>query len=382
MQTHLPRVLLVDDLEANLIALEATLQRLPCELVRAQSGNAALKELLKRDFAVMLLDVQMPEMDGYEVASYARSNSRTAHVPIVFLTATHQTEDGVLKGYGTGAVDYVFKPINQHILLSKVQVFLDLYNDRRRIADEVESHKKTMLELERANDALRQFNQAASHDLREPLRVAVGFLNALKDESAHTLGSESAHFLERSLSACGRMSSLLDSLLAYARLQKPSRIEEVDVSAVLDRVRSDLSPRITLAHGALVVEELATVRGDPDRLYQVFLNLVGNALKFAKPDEAPRVTVSCARERGSATFCVEDNGIGIEEKHHGEVFGAFRRLNSDDRYEGSGLGLAICRQIVEQHGGKIWVESRLGAGSKFFVNLPQPRSGLASPSGS
>jgi CheY-like chemotaxis protein len=132
-----PNVLLVDDVEANLIALEAQLSSLSCNLVRASSGNDGLRELLKREFAVMLLDVQMPDMDGYEMAAFARENPATRELPIIFVTAMLETEETALRGYGTGAVDFLFKPVNPHILRSKVQVFLDLYESRRKLAETV-----------------------------------------------------------------------------------------------------------------------------------------------------------------------------------------------------------------------------------------------------
>src|SRR3954471_22163454 len=128
-----PHVLLVDDTQANLVALHAVLRDLPCQLVEARSGNEALRQLLKREFAVVLLDVQMPEMDGFEVARYARDNPATREVPIVFVTAMHETPDNLLRGYGSGAVDVLFKPVNPDIVRSKVQVFLDLYLGRRRL---------------------------------------------------------------------------------------------------------------------------------------------------------------------------------------------------------------------------------------------------------
>jgi CheY-like chemotaxis protein len=173
----LPNVLLVDDIEANLIALEAQLGSLSCNLVRASNGNDALRELLKREFAVMLLDVQMPEMDGYEVATYARENPATSQVPIIFVTAMLETEEKVLSGYGSGAVDFLFKPVNPYILRSKVQIFLDLYTGRRKVERAVEAHEKTLKDLE-------AFNYSVSHDLRAPLRPLDGFSQALLEDYA------------------------------------------------------------------------------------------------------------------------------------------------------------------------------------------------------
>lgn len=366
----LPSILIVDDVEANLIGLEATLGTMGCEIVRATSGNEALKLLLKREFALLLLDVQMPEMDGFEVASYVRQHPQTKNLPIIFLTAMNQAEANELQGYGTGAVDYLLKPINPHILRGKVRVFLDLETERRRLAEEIESHRKTSDELRTANAALRHFSHAASHDLREPLRVMSNFLDALHEEAGAQLQPEALHYLDRSRSACGRMSSLLDSLLAYAKLQRPRAFAAVDMTAAADRAIADLSMRIQAKNANVELAPLPPAKGDVERLYQLFLNLVSNAIKFARPGEPPRVRVYAETSlSGAPIYCVEDNGIGIAEKHRETIFQAFQRLNNREAYEGSGLGLAICGQIVEQHHGKIWVTSEPGRGSKFSFLL-------------
>ena len=365
-----PSVLLVDDVEANLVALEALLGDMDCELTRARSGNEALRHMLRREFAVMLLDVQMPEMDGYEVAQHARSNPRTREVPIIFLTANHEGEQGMLRGYGTGAVDFLWKPLNPHVLRAKVSVFLDLYMSRRRLADEVAAHKRTLGALELANEALRHFTSAASHDLKAPLRTLRGFLGALDDELGTRIDPQARDYLQRSLRASERMDSLLDSLLSYARLQRPIALGDVDCGALLAQVKSDLGERMERTRAELSSEALPKVRGDGDRLYQLFLNLVGNALKFQRAGEPPRITVSAERHGHDWVFCVADNGIGIEAKHREKVFDAFTRLHNQSSYEGSGLGLAICKQIVDQHNGRIWVEANGSAGTRFCIALP------------
>jgi two-component system sensor histidine kinase/response regulator len=365
-----PSILLVDDVPANLVALQALLGDLACDLVQASDGNEALRQLLKREFAVMLLDVQMPDMDGYEVATFARSNPRTRDVPIIFLTAMHDSEASMLRGYGSGAVDFLLKPFNAHVLRAKVKVFLELYNSRRLIADEVRAHEQTLIALQHANAALRHFTDAASHDLQAPLRAIRGFLRALTEDGAAPLEGTVADYVTRSLRAAERMDSLLASLLDYARLQRTLNLGDVDCAAVLKQVEADLGPRISASSAVLSVGPLPSVRGDKNRLYQLFLNLVSNALKFQKAGHAPHVAVRAERRPNEILFCVEDDGIGIAPQHLATVFGAFKRLHAASSYEGSGLGLAICQQIVEQHGGRIWVESELGSGSRFQFALP------------
>jgi signal transduction histidine kinase len=165
------------------------------------------------------------------------------------------------------------------------------------------------------------------------------------------------------------MDSLLDSLLNYARLQRPASLANVPCDTLIDQVRSDLADTLAASQATLSADGMPTVHGDADRLYQLFLNLISNALKFRRADVPPRVTVS-AREQGTDwSFCVEDNGIGIEPQHQATVFKAFWRLHAQSKYEGSGLGLAIAQQIVEQHGGRIWVESAPEGGARFCFTL-------------
>jgi two-component system, sensor histidine kinase and response regulator len=365
-----PKLLMVDDVEANLISLQAVLSDLPCELVLARSGNEALRALLKHEFALLLLDVQMPEMDGFEVASHLRSNARTRDLPIVFLTAMHHNEASALKGYGSGAVDFLVKPIDAAVLRSKVIVFLELYAKKRELAAALEAEQKATRELSRANEALRHFTQAASHDLGAPLRAIQGFLRGLDDEVGAGLAPTPKRYLDRSRNAAARMATLLESLLAYAELRRPAEPTQVNLNAIVERVASDLTPRIEQSKAELVVGELPVVRGDASRLYQLFLNLIGNALKFRRAELPPRIVISASRRALGEWLCsVEDNGVGIPPEHASTVFSAFKRLYSQDEYEGSGLGLAIVREVVEQHGGQIWVESELGRGARFCFTL-------------
>jgi two-component system, sensor histidine kinase and response regulator len=369
MAASRPSVLMVDDVEANLVALEGILRDLDCTLVRARGGNDALRELLKQEFSVMLLDVQMPEMDGYEVAKYARGDPTTRDVPIIFLTAMHNTEASMLRGYGSGAVDYLLKPLNPQVLRAKVKVFLDLWVSRQKLAAEVAAHQKTLASLELANTALRHFAQAASHDLRAPLRGMRGFLDALEREIAPSLSARAREYLERSQKASRRLDSLLNALRTYAGLQRPVSHVDVDCGQVIQHVLSDLRERIDESGARVDVGELPTLRGDPDRLYQLLLNLVANAIKFRAPEQPPIVRVSATRSARQVALCVEDNGIGIPPEHHQSVFEAFARLHDDSKYEGTGLGLAICKQIVQQHGGQLSVESEPGHGARFVATF-------------
>ncbi len=365
-----PKVLIVDDVQANLVALEAVLEELPCELLRANNGNDALKQLLKHELAVMLLDVNMPGIDGFEVARYARSHAATRGTPIIFLTAIHDTEETELRGYGTGAVDFLHKPINAHVLRAKVQVFLELWSARHKLVEEIAAHEKTLAALERANTALRHFTDAASHDLKAPVRSIRGFLHALHEDAGSQLDAQARDYLERSMRSAQRMDSLLDSLLGYARLQRTMTSTRVSCEALLDQVRTELRDEFEKGGAVLESTALPDIQGDPDRVYQLFLNLIGNALKYRRPDVSPRIRMSAEPRATDCLFCIADNGVGIDPADQTNVFRAFFRSDAQRQFKGTGLGLAICQHVVEQHEGRLWVESEPGQGSRFYFTLP------------
>ncbi len=258
------------------------------------------------------------------------------------------------------------------MLRSKVRVFLELYLARKRLDEEVKAHERTLATLRHSNSALRHFTNAASHDLGAPLRAVTGFLQALEEEAGPALDDNGRHYLERARSASIRMRALLDSLLVFGGLQREVTLAQIDRAKLVENVREDLAERFTASSATVTVGELPTVTGDRGRLYQLFLNLLGNAVKYREPNAAPSVGVRVEQRGDTRVFCVEDDGIGIDPAAHERVFEAFERLHSQSTYEGTGLGLAICRQIVEQHSGRIWVESKVGEGARFCFTLGNP----------
>jgi signal transduction histidine kinase len=356
-------VLLVDDVPANLVALEAQLENLDCELVCAQSGNDALRELLKREYAVVLLDVQMPDMDGYEVARLARENPATREVPIIFLTAMLETEENVLRGYGTGAVDLLFKPINTQILRSKVGVFLDLHVGRRRLADEVEAHKKTLAELD-------AFNYSVSHDLRAPLRSVDGFSQALLEDHAGALDDKGREHLQRIRAAAQRMAQLIDDLHRLSRISRAAvRTKRVELSAIARTILEELR-REDAARSVEVILADLTVDGDAQLLQIALENLLRNAWKFTRNEERPRIELGSTIDRGERAYFVRDNGAGFDPRFAKRLFQPFQRFHSSAEFEGTGIGLAIVDRIIRHHGGRLWAESSPGHGATFFFTLP------------
>jgi two-component system, sensor histidine kinase and response regulator len=361
--TTRPTVLLVDDVEANLIALEAQLGNMGCDLVRASNGNEALRELLKREFAVMLLDVQMPEMDGYEVATYARENPATRDVPIIFVTAMLETEEKVLRGYGTGAVDFLFKPVNPYVLRSKVQVFLDLYSSRRKVSDAVESRERMMKDLE-------SFNYSVSHDLRAPLRPLDGFSQALIEEYGDQLDDTAKGYITRIRNAAQRMAQLIDDLLRLSRIRAAElRPEPLDLSALVELIVSDLRSIDPTRKIEFVVEPGLKADGDPGLLRIALENLLRNAWKFTGKKPSARIEFGRRREHGELSYFVKDDGVGFDTSYAARICQPFQRFHTNAEFEGTGIGLAIVERIIRHHQGRIWVESAPDCGATFYFTL-------------
>jgi two-component system sensor histidine kinase/response regulator len=356
------KVLLVDDVDANLVALEGILGRMPCELVRASSGNEALRLLLKHDFAVALLDVQMPEMDGYEVARLARDNRATRDMPIVFVTAGHETEESLSQGYGSGAIDYLFKPINARVLRSKVQVFLDLYLGRRRLQAEIEAHKQTLAEVE-------AFNYSVSHDLRAPLRPLDGFCEVLLEDYADKLDDKGRDYLTRIRGAAHRMGQLIDDMLELSRVSRADlRRRPLDLSALVTTIASEIGADQPGTQVEIACQPGLQVSGDARLLRIALENLLRNAWKFTGKQPNPKIEFGCTSVAGETVFFVRDNGVGFDAAYASKLFQPFQRLHGTE-FTGTGIGLAIVDRIIRRHEGRIWGQSAPGEGATFLFTL-------------
>jgi signal transduction histidine kinase len=394
----------VDDDPKNLTVLETVLADPSYRLVRASSGDEALLALIDREFALLILDIHMPGMNGFELAQMVKNRKKTAHVPIIFLTAYYNEETHVLEGYDTGAVDYLYKPVNAVMLRSKVAVFAELYRKsrevaaansilsaeieiRRRIEEQLRELNQTLearvaertrelrdhaARLQRANEALEQFAYAASHDLQEPLRNIAIYAELLKGRYTADLNEEAIRFLGVINEGAQRMTELVAGILEYAQsdhVDEPAPV--ADAEAVFAKVLLNLSRLLEESGAAISHDPLPAVAVKSFHLEQLLQNLVGNALRYRKPDEPLRVHISVLPEAGQCHLAVNDNGIGIDPEYHKKVFGLFKRLHKNrGEYPGAGMGLPICQRIVERYGGRIWVESETGRGSAFHFTLP------------
>jgi two-component system, sensor histidine kinase and response regulator len=362
-------ILIVDDRPENLEALEVVLANQVREIVRATSGQEALEILLRRGFAVILLDVRMPGMDGFETAAYVRKSKRSMLTPIIFVTAGEDRLDQIALGYSVGAVDYIVKPFQPEILRSKVQVFIDLH---------LKSHelRKTAQELAQANDEIREayrklevFSYTVAHDLRAPLRAMAGYSRMLREDSGKSLDPAGQEYAARIEDGAKRMDSMIQSLLGYCRAVKSAvHIQTVDPLPIIrETLKLEASEKLKAAD-VTVSESFPQVLADPGFLIQAISNLVSNAIKFRAPEERAQVQIRHETRNGRVRIWVEDKGIGIDPLHHARIFNTFERLRPRE-FEGAGTGLAVVRAVMERMGGTVGVESATGKGSRFWIEL-------------
>ena len=406
------KILLVDDREDNLISMESILEPSGYDFVKAGSGREALKFLLRDiDFALILMDVQMPNLNGFETASVIYEREKIRHIPIIFITANNYGEENIFKGYQTGAVDYIYKPINPELLRAKVSVFVELYQKnhqlvaqeqklmainrsleneiKERIASEKQvndlNHQliQNIDRLESANRELDGFAFMASHDLQEPLRKIQTFTEMLVTKFRESGNSEVAKYLGSIDAAAKRMDILIRDLLAFSRVSNDNHaLSECDLNLVLQEVLSDLEAKIIEKRAKVYVEPLPTIPGNQHLLRSLFINLIENAIKYSRMDISPEIVVRPVHNgtNGSGSskskynkYCrilVEDNGIGFEQKYAEHIFNMFRRLHNFAEFDGTGIGLAICKKIVEKHNGFISAQSEVNKGSRFTISLP------------
>ncbi len=379
-----PKILIVDDRIENLISLEAVLSGFDVTLVRALSGMEALRETLKEDFALAILDVQMPEMDGYETLSLMRKREKTKHLPVIFVSAIHQSDLHIIKGIETGAVDFIPKPIIPEILVGKVAVFLDLYNQQQKLNELLKKLEQNNKELEvqknKAEEATRlrsMFLANMSHEIRTPLNGIIGTSRILEESD---LGDEQTE-LARIITISGEnLLNIINDILDFSKIEagqiqleniRFNLSEVICTIAKLFKIKAD-SKGISL-HVNIDKNIPASLIGDPYRLNQIITNLVNNAIKFTEKGSVS-ITVQILEKKSEdirLMLKVTDTGIGISEKGKKKLFKEFSQVDSSTtrKYGGTGLGLSICQNLVVILDGEIGVDSEVDKGSEFWVKL-------------
>jgi len=364
-------ILLVDDRADQLLVMKVALESLQENIVTALSGREALRQLEAQQFAVILLDIRMPDMDGFETATLMRRRQASKDTPLIFVTAYGQSDFDLPRCYALGAVDYIQTPIVPEILRTKVGVFVELYKKTRQVEHQADELRQRLQELSNSNRELEAFSYSLSHDLRAPLRAIHNFTSIILEDHGERLGADANQLLERSLNAAKRMERLLHGLLALGRVsRREMRLSLIDVESLLREIISD-RPEWQPPNAQIEIEtSLLSMRGDEASLTQCLTNLLSNAVKFVAPGIVPKVRIYSQALGDQARLWIEDNGIGIPSEAHRKIFETFQRMPHAGDYEGEGIGLTIVHRAVERMGGRVGLESEPGKGSRFWIELP------------
>ncbi len=366
-----PKILIVDDRPENLVALEVILEDMDVELVRATSGNEALKHTLYHDFALALLDIQMPEMDGYELASILRAEEKTSRLPFIFISAVYTDHVDVFKGYEKGAFSCITKPFQPEMLLNKVKFFIEKHQQDMVMYQLSRNLKKKNTDLEEMNRELESFTYSVSHDLRAPLRAINGYTEILRRSYEPTLDDRGKRLLDKISLNTERMGVLIENLLAFSQLDRRNvHKAQVDMNALVREVLDEVHASMPYVRPQVRIAELQSAMGDRELLRQVLVNLIGNAFKYSGKKEEPVVEIGRDVVGGEAVFYVKDNGVGFDMEQAGRVFGVFQRLHEASEFEGTGIGLAIVERIISHHGGRVWAEAEVNKGASFYFTVP------------
>ena len=376
--------------------------------------------MLTHDFAVILLDVNMPGMDGFETAYFIRQRKNSEHTPIIFVTGISDTETHVSRGYSLGAVDYILTPVLPEVLRTKVSVFVEFFKkteqlkrqaerlraahdeletrvrertrqlaaaneslqseiiERQRVEEKirgmnVELEQRVLdrtAELAEANQELEAFTYSVAHDLQAPLRNIQSYAQMIEDDFSSKMPSEVMQYLKRIGVRARHMAQLVSDLLNLSRIAKLDlNRQKTDLTSLVNEAvlitKSEIKGRDIEWH----ITDLPPIACDPGLLKQVFANLLSNAVKYTRPRPKARIEIGQMEQNGETAIYVRDNGVGFDMKYVDKLFGVFQRLHPSEEFEGTGVGLATVARIVRKHGGSIWAEAAENKGATFYFTL-------------
>ncbi len=384
------KILIVDDKSENLLALEIVLKDFNVQIVKATSGNEALAKTIDYDFALALIDVQMPEMDGFETVKLMRQVEKTKFLPVIFLSAIYSEDHFLIQGIETGAVDFIIKPFNTKILQGKVKVFLDLYEQKKRLELEIEHRKVTESFLRDTEKLLIQAKKRAeesdrlktaflanmSHEIRTPLTTIVGFAGLLTEKNVSE--DEKRQYSEFISKSSESLITIINDILDIAKIeagQLKTNIEPVDLNLLLNEIRVTFKAKLLRMNKGHIEFSLHTpdktrlFNSDESRLRQIVLNLLSNAAKFTLKGS---IEFGYTLKNNQVEIFVKDTGVGIPEDKLELIFDRFQKVESHSNINasGTGLGLSIVKKLVQMLGGNISVTSEINQGSTFTITMP------------
>jgi signal transduction histidine kinase len=362
-------LLIVDDKPTNLKMLFTYLRSLNFKVLVAQNGSEALVRVARAHPDIILLDVMMPEMDGFETCRRLKASNKTCDIPVIFMTARTETVDKV-KGFELGAVDYITKPVQQEEVLARVNAHLKLRKLQKQLEKKNIELEKKNIELQDQNDELEAFSHTVAHDLKNPLNSINGYLDYILEDFSSDLESEVLEVLQNVKQAGSKMVNIIDALLLLASSRHLNvAMEPLNMGEIVTHVQRRLSYMIDEYQGDIIMpSDWLTARGYAPWIEEVWTNYISNGLKYG--GRPPLLKLGASSEaNGYIRFWVHDNGQGISHDDQSSLFVPFTRIGQA-RVEGHGLGLSIVQRIVEKSGGEVGVESQVGEGSRFYFTLP------------
>ncbi len=406
MKTSYPvKILLVDDKSENLFALEVILSNEHYLYVKASSGNEALKILLQQqDFSIILMDVQMPEMDGFETSELIRGIEKLKHIPIIFLTASMDSSVQIFKGYQAGAVDYMIKPFSPEILKAKVAVFVELYKknhellsqkeEMERLIRDMKNQKRIEYELiegkNNAEKATQKAEESAnlkdaflsiiSHEIRTPLNAIMGFSNVLLKGKLGATEKEQVGIVK---TAGENLLTIMNDIIDLSMIEAgtitftENNFSIQEIFQTTNKMFAEKAKEKNLTLLFAIDKDVPNILvGDQTRLIQIINNLMSNAIKFTEKGTINVCVRSFKNESSLLEFSVTDTGIGISADNLKTIFNRFTQVEDHNKrkYGGLGLGLAIAKRLVDRQGGALTVESKLNEGSTFAFSIPLKKS--------
>jgi signal transduction histidine kinase len=363
-------VLIVDDTEENLdILVEALADDYDVSV--AVDGETALESVKMEIPDIILLDIMMPGMDGYEVCRQIKADENTKNIPIIFLTAITDVESKT-KGFELGAVDYITKPFEILEVKARVRTHLSLKFAKHELSEKNRILQEKTIELQAALNELEAFSYTVSHDLKSPIRAIQTYSKIILEEHYKTLDDDTNEMVGDVKNICNNMICMIEKLLEYSKMahlgicKEPVNIGEM-FNSVFQQCKSACPERFIKFE---FETGIPTVLADAVLIKQVIYNVISNAVKFTKNKEKAHIIAGCKRGTGEYIFYVRDNGVGIDMKFSGKLFGIFQRLHSSDEFEGNGIGLATVKKIIQRHGGRTWIEGKVNEGTTVYFTLP------------